>query len=190
MPVDGMAVPGTKPGDRGHDTFDGTDWTDCTDCDLHGSRTQIVVYRGTLEADVVFVGEAPGRQEDEQGRPFVGRSGELLDRWIDRMGLDRWCITNLVRCRPPDNRDPKAAERDACGVKLLTFLDRVDPAVVVALGRHAHGWLEAHDVDHEYIYHPAYFLRGLAKWPPAVDELAARIHDRLKDKRPSGAGGD
>lgn len=177
-PVPAAAPPAAGAG--GHPTFDGTDWSACRDCGLCATRGRIVVYRGTLGAEVLFVGEAPGREEDAAGQPFVGRSGRLLDQWIERLSLPSWCITNLVRCRPPDNRPPARAEQDACGPKLLAFLAASRPKAVVALGRHAHLWLEARGVDHERIHHPAYYLRGLAKWEPDVAALKRRLHNRLQ----------
>lgn len=87
----------------------------CTACRLCEARTNVVVARGTPGARVLFIGEGPGAAEDERGEPFVGRSGKLLDQWIAALDVgDDWCITNIVRCRPPDNRPPKPDEMEAC----------------------------------------------------------------------------
>jgi uracil-DNA glycosylase len=112
----------------------------CVRCPLSGGRTQVVFGVGSPSADLMFVGEAPGQQEDLQGEPFVGRSGQLLDRLVfEEMGLtrDRFYIANTVKCRPPGNRDPEAAEIAACRPWLETQVDLIDPKVVVTLGNFA-----------------------------------------------------
>ena len=112
----------------------------CTRCPLAGSRTQVVFGVGDGAADLMFVGEAPGQQEDLQGEPFVGRSGQLLDRLVwEEMGLtrDRFYIANTVKCRPPGNRDPEPAEIAACRPWLESQVDLIDPKVVVTLGNFA-----------------------------------------------------
>ncbi len=108
----------------------------CTACRLSEGRTQVVFGDGDPEADVVFVGEAPGQHEDEQGVPFVGRSGQLLDRLLGEIGLDRSdvYIANVVKCRPPGNRDPRPDEIEACKGYLSEQLRLIDPRVVVTLG--------------------------------------------------------
>ncbi|MFB6163408.1 MAG: uracil-DNA glycosylase family protein [Halococcoides sp.] len=111
---------------------------DCRRCaDLVDSRSRIVNGVGPPDADLVFVGEAPGEQEDREGEPFVGRSGSILDEALADAGVDRSDvrITNAVRCRPPENRDPRAAELDHCRDHLDAELRAVDPAVVVTLGK-------------------------------------------------------
>ena len=111
---------------------------DCTRCPvLCDNRSRIVNGVGPVDADLCFVGEAPGEREDEQGEPFVGRSGEVLDDALRDRGLSRRDvrIVNCVRCRPPDNRDPTTAELENCREYLEAELDAVDPAVVVALGK-------------------------------------------------------
>jgi DNA polymerase len=110
----------------------------CERCpELVDSRSQIVDGVGPTDADVLFVGEAPGAREDEQGEPFVGRSGDVLDDALRDAGLARADvrITNCVRCRPPDNRDPTSAELDNCKGYLLAEIDAVDPQVIVTLGK-------------------------------------------------------
>jgi DNA polymerase len=112
----------------------------CVRCPLAGNRTQVVFGVGSPSADLMFVGEAPGQQEDLQGEPFVGRSGQLLDRLVlEEMGLTRdgFYIANTVKCRPPGNRDPEAAEIAACRPWLDTQVDLIDPKVVVTLGNFA-----------------------------------------------------
>jgi len=110
----------------------------CERCpDLCESRSRIVNGVGPADADLLFVGEAPGKHEDEGGEPFVGRSGDVLDEALLEAGLDRADvrITNCVRCRPPDNRDPRSGELANCREYLETEIDRVDPEVVVTLGK-------------------------------------------------------
>ena len=112
----------------------------CTRCALAGGRTTVVFGMGNPEADLMFVGEGPGAEEDAQGLPFVGKSGKLLDRLIlEEMGLTReQCyIANTVLCRPPNNRDPLPEELAACRPYLDAKLDLIDPKVVVSLGKFA-----------------------------------------------------
>ena len=109
----------------------------CTRCRLAESRTQVVFGTGDPSADLMFVGEAPGAQEDRDGVPFVGRSGQLLDRLVgEEMGLtrDSFYIANVVKCRPPDNRDPKPDEIEACRPWLEAQIDLIEPEVIVTLG--------------------------------------------------------
>lgn len=112
----------------------------CTRCPLAKGRTQAVFGVGDPNADLMFVGEAPGQEEDLRGEPFVGRSGRLLDRLIaEELGLtrERVYITNTVRCRPPGNRDPQPDEVAACRAHLDRHVDIVDPRVIVTLGNFA-----------------------------------------------------
>ena len=112
----------------------------CTRCPLAATRTQVVFGVGDPGADLMFVGEAPGREEDLRGEPFVGRSGQLLDRLLaEELGLDRSqvYIANVVKCRPPDNRDPKPDEIAACRPWLAEQVDQIAPRVVVTLGNFA-----------------------------------------------------
>jgi len=108
----------------------------CTACRLSEGRTKVVFGDGNPEADVVFVGEAPGQREDEQGVPFVGRSGQLLDKLLGEVGLERGdvYIANVVKCRPPSNRDPRPDEIEACKGYLSEQLQLINPKVVVTLG--------------------------------------------------------
>jgi len=112
----------------------------CTRCPLAATRTQVVFGVGDAGADLMFVGEAPGREEDLRGEPFVGRSGQLLDRLlVEELGIGREhvYIANVVKCRPPDNRDPRPEEIDACRPFLTEQVDLIAPKVVVTLGNFA-----------------------------------------------------
>ncbi len=114
--------------------------SNCTRCPLAGGRTTVVFGVGDPTADLVFVGEGPGREEDLRGEPFVGRSGALLDRLVlEEIGLtrDRFYIANTVKCRPPANRDPLPAEVAACRPYLEAQLELIDPKVIVTLGNFA-----------------------------------------------------
>lgn len=179
----------------------GLDWealrarvVSCTACaELAPSRTQTVFGVGDPDADWLFIGEAPGAEEDRRGEPFVGRAGQLLDNMLAALGLRRGenvYIANVLKCRPPGNRDPKAEEAAAC----RAFLDRqialIRPRVIVALGRVSAQSLLASDAplgrlrggDHRYgdiplvvTYHPAYLLRSPAEKARAwTDLLRAR----------------
>lgn len=114
---------------------------DCTRCRLHEGRTRAVSGEGDPDTEVVFVGEGPGFNEDREGRPFVGRAGGLLVRLLGAIGWQREdvFITNVVKCRPPDNRDPQPDEIAACAPYLRRQLEALDPAVVVTLGRYSMG---------------------------------------------------
>jgi uracil-DNA glycosylase len=114
---------------------------DCTRCRLHETRTLAVPGEGSPDTEVVFVGEGPGFNEDRQGRPFVGRAGDLLTKFLAtlRWKRDEVFITNIVKCRPPDNRDPEPDEIAACAPYLKRQLEILDPALIVTLGRHSLG---------------------------------------------------
>src|SRR5262245_7295130 len=113
----------------------------CTRCRLHQTRTNAVPGEGSPDTEVVFVGEGPGFHEDRLGRPFVGRAGDLLTKYLGtlRWGRDEVFITNVVKCRPPDNRDPEPDEVAACAPYLKRQLEVLDPALIVTLGRHSLG---------------------------------------------------
>jgi DNA polymerase len=113
---------------------------DCTKCPLAATRTQVVFGRGDPDADLVFVGEAPGAEEDAQGFPFVGRSGQLLDKLVlEEVGLprDEFYVMNTLMCRPPNNRDPQPDELDACRPWFDAKLAALEPKVIVSLGNFA-----------------------------------------------------
>ncbi|HVM07588.1 MAG TPA: uracil-DNA glycosylase [Acidimicrobiales bacterium] len=112
----------------------------CTRCPLAQTRTQVVFSRGNADADLVFIGEAPGADEDAQGQPFVGRSGQLLDKLVaEEIGLDRdaFYVMNTIKCRPPGNRDPKPEELTACSPWFDQQLELLRPKVIVTLGNFA-----------------------------------------------------
>lgn len=149
---------------------------DCERCKLHFSRNQLVFGEGDTRARLVFVGEGPGRDEDRAGRPFVGEAGKLLDKIIKAMGLTRGevYICNVVKCRPPKNRDPEGDEVTQCLSFLAQQIQIIRPEVICCLGRVACQALLASDFKirsgrgkwHAYIgipvmptYHPAYLLR-------------------------------
>jgi uracil-DNA glycosylase len=150
----------------------------CTRCPLAAGRTQVVFGMGDPRADLLFVGEGPGAEEDRQGLPFVGRSGQLLDRLMqEELGItrERVYITNVVKCRPPDNRDPMPAEIEACRPYLEGQISLIEPKVVITLGKFAGQLLLESKVGitklrgQEYPFgdavliptlHPAYALRG------------------------------
>lgn len=151
---------------------------DCTRCKLWRGRTNLVFGEGSSEADLVFVGEAPGREEDLAARPFVGEAGRLLTRIIENgMGLtrDQVYICNVVKCRPPKNRDPEADEIGACIPFLKKQLELINPRVICILGRVAGqellgkdlkitwergNWHSFMDIPVMPTYHPAYILRN------------------------------
>ena len=170
----------------------------CQACDLWQGRTQTVFGVGDPHAEVMFVGEAPGAEEDRQGEPFVGPAGKLLDAMLAAIGLDRQeggvFIANVLKCRPPNNRDPRAEEVAACASYLRRQIDLVQPKVLVALGRVAAQSLldsqqalaklrgreqQFHDTPLLVTYHPAYLLRNPADKAKAWQDLKAvrrRIH--------------
>ncbi len=135
----------------------------CRKCPLSAHRTQVVFGVGDPHADLMFVGEAPGRDEDLQGEPFVGRSGQLLDRLVlEELGVDRSrvYIANVVKCRPPDNRDPKPEEIASCRPYLEAQLVAIDPSVVVTLGNFATKLLLQTDLGITKVRGKAYPVAG------------------------------
>ena len=167
----------------------------CTGCGLCRTRANVVFGVGNREADIMFVGEGPGEQEDLQGVPFVGPAGKLLDDMLSIIDLDRTCcyIANIVKCRPPRNRDPQEDEQDACFGYLKEQIELVRPKIIVCLGRIAaqrlirpdfritreHGtWFQGGQVWLTAIYHPSALLRDLSKRPETFDDLL-QIRDRL-----------
>ena len=162
---------------------------DCTRCKLHAlGRKQIVFGSGNPNADLMFVGEAPGADEDEQGVPFIGRAGQLLTKIIEAIGLTRddVYIANVIKCRPPGNRNPEPDEIDQCEPFLLRQIESIRPKVIVALGTFAAHTLLRTDapisklrgVFHEYhgarllpTFHPAYLLRSPDKKRDVWDDM-------------------
>ena len=165
----------------------------CTRCGLSGTRTNAVPGTGPCPAEIMIVGEAPGFNEDAQGKPFVGQAGKLLDTLLAGIGLRREdvYITNVLKCRPPQNRDPMPNEVESCAPYLTWQLKLVEPKVVIVLGRHAlerllpghgpisrvHGQLvERGGINYVAVYHPAAALHNGS----LVDDLQA---DFLKVRR-------
>jgi uracil-DNA glycosylase len=111
----------------------------CTRCRLHEGRTQVVFGNGNPQADLMFVGEAPGFHEDKQGLPFVGQAGKLLDKLLAGIGLQRGdvFVCNVLKCRPPGNRDPVPDEKEACEPYLFRQVELIQPKVIATLGNHA-----------------------------------------------------
>lgn len=111
----------------------------CTLCQLHKTRTNIVVGNGNIHSKIIFVGEAPGKNEDKQGIPFCGAAGKLLDELLFSINLERndVYITNIVKCRPPNNRDPLQDEKKICKKYLLEEITYIKPKIIVTLGRHS-----------------------------------------------------
>ena len=151
--------------------------SDCRLCALADTRTSVVFGVGNPQADLVFIGEAPGRDEDLRGEPFVGRAGQLLDRMLHATGLDRQSvyIMNTIKCRPPNNRDPKSDEVQACNLWFEQQLNLLQPKIICLLGRVAAQTVLETDKPlgalrgrwHDYrgipvwvTYHPAYLLRS------------------------------
>jgi uracil-DNA glycosylase len=149
---------------------------DCSKCRLSGSRTNVVFGVGSPNADLMFIGEAPGRDEDLKGEPFVGRAGQLLTDIIKAMKLtrDQVYIANVIKCRPPENRNPEADELDACRPFIRRQIELIQPKVIVTLGRFAlqsltekgysisavrGQWLDYEGIKVMPTYHPAYLLR-------------------------------
>lgn len=174
---------------------------DCTRCKLHGGRTQIVFGVGDPAAQLMFVGEGPGADEDQQGEPFVGRAGQLLTKMIEAMGFARSevYIANVVKCRPPGNRDPEPDEIEACEPFLKSQIAAIRPRVIVALGRFAvqtllHDttpisrlrgrWREYEGVKLMPTFHPAYLLRSPAEKKPAWEDLQLVMKEFGKSPSP------
>ena len=166
----------------------------CNACELCQRRKNVVFGVGNRNAEIMFVGEAPGEQEDIQGEPFVGPAGKLLDDMLSIIDLDRekCYIANIVKCRPPRNRDPKEEEQNACFGYLDNQIELIKPKIIVCLGRIAatkmirpdfkitreHGqWYSINGIWITAIYHPSALLRDLTKRPDAFDDLL-RIRDK------------
>jgi uracil-DNA glycosylase len=188
----------------------------CTNCRLHQTRTQAVPGEGDPDTEVVFVGEGPGEHEDRHGRPFIGRSGELLTELIESIGWrrDEVFITNVVKCRPPGNRDPQPDEIEACSGFLRRQLQVLDPAVVVTAGKFSlasfrpgerisasHGTSRpvdpatgARDALAFAMYHPAFALYQASNRQTLVDDIrllpVALLESRRRRDEDAGGGDD
>jgi uracil-DNA glycosylase family 4 len=165
----------------------------CTDCPLHQKRTKTVFGVGDENADWLFVGEGPGAEEDAKGEPFVGQAGRLLDSMLAAIKLKRGAnayIANVVKCRPPGNRNPEPAEAQACEPYLHRQIELIRPKLIIALGKVAALNLLATDASiaslrgrlHEYrgiplivTYHPAYLLRSLPEKAKAWEDLCFAV---------------
>ena len=152
----------------------------CTACRLHDTRKNVVIGRGDRNADIMFVGEGPGEAEDNSGLPFVGAAGQLLEKYFTALGIDseKVYIANIVKCRPPHNRDPEADECDACIGYLREQLKLIKPKVIVCLGRIA----AIKIIDPEFRItkeHGNYTVRG-AYTLTAVYHPSAVLRDPLK----------
>lgn len=165
----------------------------CDKCELSKTRTNCVFGTGNREADILFVGEAPGEQEDLSGTPFVGRAGQLLDKYLYAVDIAREdvYIANILKCRPPKNRDPLPAEEDACIDYLREQVRLIKPKIIVCLGRIAamrlikpdfkiskeHGvWFEKGNFVMTAVYHPAALLRD----PRRKEEMLADMQEIKK----------
>lgn len=169
----------------------------CTACELSQTRTNCVFGAGSKNATLLFVGEAPGDNEDKTGVPFIGRAGKLLNEYLAEVGIDRESvyIANVLKCRPPKNRDPLPAEEDAC----ISFLKRqialLSPKLIVCLGRVSakrliskkfkitseHGaWYEFNGIPITAVYHPALLLRDPRKKGEMLIDMQM-ICDRLNE---------
>lgn len=170
----------------------------CTRCGLCQTRHHVVFGVGNPEADVMFVGEGPGEQEDLRGEPFVGPAGMLLDDMLSIIDLDRKSncyIANIVKCRPPHNRDPLEEEQEACIGYLRSQIELVNPKILVCLGRIAaqqlisrdfritrqHGqWMQKDGIWVMAIYHPSALLRDVSKRPETFDDLIS-LREKIRE---------
>ena len=170
----------------------------CTGCGLCETRHHVVFGVGNRETEVLFVGEGPGEQEDLQGEPFVGPAGKLLDDMLSIVDIDRGSncyIANIVKCRPPRNRDPLETEQEACIGYLRNQVALIRPKIIVCLGRIAakklidpdfritrqHGqWFKRGDFWMMATFHPSALLRDVSKRPEAFDDLMA-LRAKMKE---------
>lgn len=181
-----------------------TDWTEleqvcqnCQACSLCATRNNVVFGVGNRDAQIMLIGEGPGEQEDLQGEPFVGPAGKLLDDMLSIIDLDREkvYIANIVKCRPPHNRDPKDEEQDACIGYLRRQVELIRPRIIICLGRisarriispeyritREHGqWVHRGGIWMTAIYHPSALLRDVSKRPETFDDLLS-IRAKLRE---------
>jgi len=170
---------------------------DCQLCSLGSTRTKFVFGVGNPDADLLLIGEAPGKNEDLQGEPFVGRAGQLLDKILDSIGFSREdvYIANVLKCRPPNNRDPLKTESDTCKPYLQRQIEIIKPKLILALGRISGVWLTGEEIslgdmrgktfyfgESELMvtYHPAALLRN-PNWKRPCWEDMQKVRDRLKE---------
>ncbi len=170
----------------------------CDKCPLAETRTNLVFGVGVSDAEVLFVGEGPGEQEDLRGEPFVGRAGQLLDKYLEAIGLSREkniYIANMVKCRPPKNRDPKPEEQDVCINWLREQVRLLRPKIIVCLGRisaqrlisqsykvtQEHGqFFEKNGVLMMGTFHPAALLRDPRRKPDALEDFL-KLRDKINE---------
>ena len=162
----------------------------CKKCNLHKTRQNTVFGEGDPDSDIMIIGEAPGREEDEVGRPFIGRAGKLLNEFLKSIGLNRDLvfIVNTIKCRPPDNRDPEIVEINACSDYLDQQINIIKPKVLVLLGKVAANrllgedipmselrlkkfFIDKYDIPIIVFYHPAYILRSPSQKKKVWDDL-------------------
>lgn len=172
----------------------------CTNCDLCRTRNNVVFGVGPKDAEIMFIGEGPGEQEDIKGEPFVGAAGKLLDDMLSiiDMNRDMVYIANIVKCRPPNNRDPFDNEQDACIDYLRNQVALIKPRIIVCLGRVAAKriidpdfrisqsrgqWIDRNGVAITAIYHPSALLRDPSKRPDTFMDMLS-IREQLKRVRP------
>ena len=170
---------------------------DCKRCPLWKTRTKFVFGEGNPGAEIMFIGEAPGRDEDLQGRPFVGRAGKLLDKMLADVGLAREdvYIANVLKSRPPENRDPLPDEVEACEPYLHMQIKLIKPKIICALGRIAAQtllktkmtlgemrgrWFEYQGAKFMVAYHPAAILRSMSYLEPAMDDMRKLVNELRK----------
>lgn len=169
----------------------------CTKCDLHQNRTKVVFGSGALEAEIMLIGEAPGQTEDKTGKPFTGKGGKLLDKMLASINLERAqiYITNIIKCRPANNRTPTEEEIEACRPYLLAQIELINPKIIVLAGASAYRgltekqkpiskvrgkWFKWHNSKCISIFHPAYLLRnpslekGSPKWVTWQDLISVK----------------
>jgi DNA polymerase len=172
----------------------------CPDCDLCKTRTKSVPGEGPENAEILLVGEGPGFHEDQQGRPFVGQAGKFLEELLATVGLERTdvYITNVVKCRPPNNRDPLPDEVEACRKHLVEQIGTIRPRLIVTLGRHSLAWFFPRDTISKvhgqirekdgiyflHMYHPAAALHSGGLRQTIRDEFR-RVPDALERARAS-----
>ncbi|MCL2079183.1 MAG: uracil-DNA glycosylase [Oscillospiraceae bacterium] len=177
---------------------------ECSKCELSKTRTNVVFGVGNPAAQILFIGEGPGENEDLKGEPFVGRAGKLLDDMLKIIGLSREkniYIANIVKCRPPANRDPLPGEREACADWIYAQIELLKPRIIVCLGRIAatsmidpefkitrdHGkWYDKDGIRYMAIYHPAALLRDVHKRPGTFADLKEleRMAKKLQEQAP------
>ncbi len=170
----------------------------CTNCELHHSRKKAVPGEGPAHAEIMFIGEGPGFHENEQGRPFVGAAGKFLDQLLAQAGVTRadvW-IGNVVKCRPPENRDPLPDELSACDLYLERQIEAINPSIIVTLGRFSMGKFmkgakisqvhgEMRKIGDRYViamFHPAAALHQAALKPAILADFA-KLPELLKEAR-------